>query len=431
MTQPDHPIIQLDEGSPHLETNCPINRRVQFQSGDMVVLCQKSHTPFSLAAWQEVVLEGDGICPQCRAPVTPSAKPPPINQPDPKKADRRRWPVGATERWVRFAVIALIATFLCAAFLSWLIFRSGEDEQIAVVSPAVPEVISTPGDESAPTKSQTSSDTNPSSTEPQIIKSTPSQGDIIAQVTETQPTPVATRGFTVVPVPTEEPIPGIIVTDGGLKLNVRRGPSIGYSAITQLENGDRVTILRRTPATDWLEIETSSRQRGWVSEQFVEILGNIQDIEIATNLEPTPILPSSPAAPSGLLGLDVEGNSVSGTLGPGQEHWYTFFEDDPDTIINLFFDPNVNLNANDMQFFLYDEHQIPVWPPKEPDKLPNIGAGSRPAFDLDGDLGNGELIWRGGPLERNVRYYFRFVNRSTSIVKYCLTPKEVYEWSCR
>lgn len=241
------------------------------------------------------------------------------------------------------------------------------------------------------------------------------------------PTPSSLSASTSTPLPTSTPPPifGIVTTAGSQRLNVREGPNVTERIITHLESGDKITILQRTPAGDWLEIETPDQQRGWVAGSQVEILGDIKDVKIATNLGPIPS-----GATDLLLALNIEGGRASGQISPHQEQWYTFFEENEETIIVFIFIPNVNSPPGAVQFFLHDQKQISVWPPKDPNVLENIGAGSRPASDRDGNDKTGELIWRGGPLIPGVRYYLRFVNRSGSVIQYCLAARDEYRWSC-
>ncbi len=141
----------------------------------------------------------------------------------------------------------------------------------------------------------------------------------------------------------------------------------------------------------------------------------------------------SPPATQDIFTFNMYGGSDSGNVSPYSDKWYIFFEraDPGPLFLLLMFDPNPNLNGKEeVKFFIYDEGEIPVWPPKDSNLLLNLGAGSSPGFDRDGDLGNGELIWQGGPLQRNRRYYVRIVNGSTNTLQYCLTTQNVYEWSC-
>jgi capsular polysaccharide biosynthesis protein len=223
------------------------------------------------------------------------------------------------------------------------------------------------------------------------------------------------------PSPTPAPVFGLVTTPNSQRLNVRAGPSIAYEVVSRLENGDEVMILQRTPDGDWLEIKTAGQQTGWIASQFIELVGDIKNVPIATDLAPTP-------AGRALLPLNIEGGSVSGQLASGQEQWYSFSDENDETVLIFMFTPAVG--ANQVQFFLFDQKQIPIWPPKNPEALANIGASSYPASDRDGDERTVELVWRGGPLVSYAPYYLRLVNRSDTVVQYCLATRDVYEWSC-
>jgi hypothetical protein len=115
-------------------------------------------------------------------------------------------------------------------------------------------------------------------------------------------------------------------------LNVRVGPSVAYEVVSRLDNGDEVMILQRTLDGDWLEIKTADQQTDWVASQYIEIVGDIRNIHIAANLAPTP-------AVSRLQSLDIEGDSISGQLAPGQAQWYTFFDENEETVLIFMFTP--------------------------------------------------------------------------------------------
>jgi SH3-like domain-containing protein len=264
----------------------------------------------------------------------------------------------------------------------------------------------------------------PASETPLLGPTWPAQESVAETISTPLPVPSATPTPTPTVTPTPVPISGIVVNTGS-RLNVREGPNIGTRIVTRLNDGDPITILQRTPAGDWLEIETSDGQRGWVLASYIETAGDIQAIKVAAAAE----LASAGAATS-LLALNIEGRSVSGQLGPRQEQWYTFSDDDEETLIVFMFTPNINFKPNIIQFFLYGPDQIPAWPPRNPDALTNVGASSYPASDRDGDDKTGELIWRGGPLLPGARYYLRFINRSDASIHYCLAPKDEYRWSC-
>ncbi len=247
------------------------------------------------------------------------------------------------------------------------------------------------------------------------------------------PTPPSPPTPTYTPVPT--PITGIVTIEN---LNVRWGPGTDYGYVGAVYKDDEVTILGRNPSRNWLRVVTPDKRIGWASAKYIETPADIGSLPIV--LAPPP--PSTPVALAvqGSLDfnkeIDIEGRSVSGKLGPYEEHWYTFSEDDPETVVVFMFQPNVNFYGEgfigyNVEFFLHDENKIPIWPPPDADLVPNIGAGHYPDPDRDGDLSTGELIWRGGPLVHGVLYYLRFVNRSPEPIEYCIAPGDAYHWSCR
>ncbi len=258
--------------------------------------------------------------------------------------------------------------------------------------------------------------------------------------------PAATATVFIRQPPTSTPIStsvvkknlGVVTTDSG-RVNLRSGPSVNYGQIGRLNNGDEVAILQRTAAGDWLQIQAANQPLGWVAEQFIEITGQADNIPVAQNLPPTPSGNQSksdtPSADSdnSIPELDVYRGQVAGNMTSYTEKWFTFFEGStPGSItLILMFDPNVNLNADAVHFFIYDEQYIPDRKiPQNADSVPNIGSGSRPAADRDGDAGNGELIWSGATLQSNRRYYLRLVNGSTSTLQYCLATQDVFSWVC-
>jgi SH3-like domain-containing protein len=245
---------------------------------------------------------------------------------------------------------------------------------------------------------------------------------------------------------TPTPMPIGIVTIGNL--NVRLGPGTEYGYVGAVYKDNEVIVLGRNSENSWLNIKTPEGKSGWVSAQYIDIQRGRDTLVII----PTP--PFSSDTTGSILrqvnfgrALDViaEDRSVTGQLGPLQEHWYSFIDDDPETVMVLMFRPNVNSVGDNfvgynIEALLYDQHKIGLeWLPGQPmptglsqvaEGLPNIGAGQYPGKDWNGLLENGELVWRGGPLVAGVRYYWRIVNRTTETIRYCLIPGEVRDWVC-
>ena len=248
-------------------------------------------------------------------------------------------------------------------------------------------------------------------------------------LTPTLPSP------TLSPTLTPAPIYGIVLPSN---LNVRRGPSLNYGIIGGLFRGEQVIVLRQALAGNWLQIELADNKIGWVAAAQIQAnLSQVPRVSVGpTPPPPEPITPDEDLKSLDIGEINIEGSGLSGTLPPYQEQWYTFFEEDVETVIIFIFKPNVNFYddnflAFNVEFFLHDHHQIPDWSPSGGwDALRHIGAGSLPPSDRDGDLSTGELVWRGGPLVRETRYYLRLVNRSAQPIEYCLVPRDVREWVC-
>lgn len=234
-----------------------------------------------------------------------------------------------------------------------------------------------------------------------------------------KPTPAGTPASPT-PAPTAVPSPtptvsviGVVLPDN---LNVRWGPGLEYGYAGAVYKGDEVVILRRTPATDWLEIITPDKKQGWVGASFIGgIEGNLRLLPVVV-IPPPPPLPT--ALPTGITPFDLDGPSAFGSLEANKDRWYSFSERNKETVFILMFKPNLN----GLQISILDQDQTNQWR--------TVGVGSLPAADRDGDLNTRELIWRGGPLIVGKTYYLQLVNDSQETIEYCLMPKDVDQWDC-
>jgi len=52
-------------------------------------------------------------------------------------------------------------------------------------------------------------------------------------------------------------------------LNVRSGPSTGYSVIGKVHRGERLVYLNATPTWDWVNIKTPDNKTGWCSAKYL------------------------------------------------------------------------------------------------------------------------------------------------------------------
>jgi len=96
------------------------------------------------------------------------------------------------------------------------------------------------------------------------------------------------------PTPTPEPI---IVHVTNPHLNVREGPGTVYSVVTQVKNGDALSVWDRNSESTWIRIQTPDNQEGWVSAKYTDIGGYTQSLPVARNM-PTP-----PPCRNGVRGL--------------------------------------------------------------------------------------------------------------------------------
>lgn len=282
--------------------------------------------------------------------------------------------------------------------------------------PSTPIVLTTDPPVLTPTPSTptpTEAPTNPASSTPVLFTSSTTTGaSPTLTPTDTPASPIPTA--TVVPSPTlTTSMTGIVIPDN---LNVRWGPGLEYGYAGAVYKGDEVVILRRTPATDWLEVITPDDKQGWVGASYIgSIEGNLRLLPVVV-IPPPPPLPT--ALPTGITPFDLDGPSAFGSLEASKDRWYAFSEKNKETVFILMFKPSLN----GLQISILDQDQTNQWR--------TVGVGSLPAADRDGDLNTRELIWRGGPLILGKTYYLQLSNDSQETIEYCLMPKDVEKWDC-
>lgn len=88
-----------------------------------------------------------------------------------------------------------------------------------------------------------------------------------------QPTAPATA-----PAPTAPSTPAISVTGVATDiLNVRSGPGLNYAVVTQLKQGDSVTITGKSADGLWWQISG-----GWVSATYIQVNADASTVPVAT-----------------------------------------------------------------------------------------------------------------------------------------------------
>lgn len=123
--------------------------------------------------------------------------------------------------------------------------------------------------------------------------------------TPTEPaTPTPTELPTDTPepaTPTPEPEP-VVVVSGSAQVNVRSGPGTAYSTVGSVARGTELKIVARNEAGDWWQVCCVSGQEVWIVDRLVEINGDTQDVQIATNVAapptPRPVPPTNTPAPT-------------------------------------------------------------------------------------------------------------------------------------
>ncbi|NIO69754.1 MAG: SH3 domain-containing protein [Anaerolineae bacterium] len=108
------------------------------------------------------------------------------------------------------------------------------------------------------------------------------------------PPPTDTPSSPPTPVPTPTPIPQPEATVATEVLNIRSGPGTNYGRVRQAQEGERLEVIGRTEASDWLKILTSDGQEGWVAAEFVTVNTDLGPVAVAqAPPAPTPV-PATP-----------------------------------------------------------------------------------------------------------------------------------------
>lgn len=73
-----------------------------------------------------------------------------------------------------------------------------------------------------------------------------------------------------------------IVTTG--RLNVRSGPSSGFTVLAKLDLGDQLALLGRNPDQSWVQVRTPAGVEGWVSTLYIETLYPLGDLPVTSDI---------------------------------------------------------------------------------------------------------------------------------------------------
>jgi hypothetical protein len=91
--------------------------------------------------------------------------------------------------------------------------------------------------------------------------------------------PAARVGATAAPPPTGPDQPRLSATVNERPF-VRRGAGINFAALTNLQPGQRVEVVGRSPDRQWYQIvlPDNARERGWVSQEFLAVEGDVNTL---------------------------------------------------------------------------------------------------------------------------------------------------------
>ena len=117
-------------------------------------------------------------------------------------------------------------------------------------------------------------------------------------------------GYTVTPAT----LTGTVNTPGST-LNVRSGPATGYSVLTTLSHGAKVTINGQV--ADWWRIDTGGGKNGFVSGAFITLDPGSQPPPPVQPPAPEPAPPNPPAEQTKTGKVNTPGSTLNVRSGPG------------------------------------------------------------------------------------------------------------------
>jgi len=120
---------------------------------------------------------------------------------------------------------------------------------------------------------------------------TPAQPVMVPALTDT-PVPAATATVEAVPVPTETPLPPVIVLPTvNSAANLRSGPGTGYAVVGSASSGQVIDVVGRTGDNQWYQMADG----GWIYAGLVD--GVAAETAVVTDIPALPVQ----AAPAPLL----------------------------------------------------------------------------------------------------------------------------------
>lgn len=107
------------------------------------------------------------------------------------------------------------------------------------------------------------------------------------------PIPVPTEVPTVAPtaIPTSTPVP-VTGPSASKNANLRSGPGTGFAVAGSVQPGQKLEVIGRTPAGDWLKLATGL----WIASSLVNDAPDVPVVEVPTAPAAPPTATSAPAA---------------------------------------------------------------------------------------------------------------------------------------
>lgn len=103
------------------------------------------------------------------------------------------------------------------------------------------------------------------------------------------------------------------ITVSAVSVHLRTGPSLNFSTIRKLSQGEQLTLLGRSSDNTWLFVKASDGQEGWIEIRWVDLTG------INLDTDDYPVKTPSPAPPKTIR---VSYDRVNLRTGPGP--YYAF-----------------------------------------------------------------------------------------------------------
>lgn len=101
------------------------------------------------------------------------------------------------------------------------------------------------------------------------------------------------------PLPTDTPTPATpkAKVGGDGQVNVRSGPGTVYPEIGQVATGSELEIVAKSAAGDWYQICCVNNEPVWIVARLVEVTGDANLIQVATNIPAPPTPTRAPTRP--------------------------------------------------------------------------------------------------------------------------------------